>query len=98
MIDPALVATVGYSAAAIEIVMAFPQTIRTVQQRNDYAALAGVSVGSMLLMLVHSTLWMMYGAFNHDIPIFASHAVNVPMFAVILYFVVRARRASRVAP
>lgn len=98
MVVSALVAAIGYSAAAIEIIMAFPQTIRTVQQRNDHAALAGVSVGSMLLMLIHSALWMLYGAFNRDIPIFASHAVNVPMFAVILYFVLRARRATETIP
>lgn len=91
--DPALIATVGFSAAAIEIIMAFPQTVRTIRQRNDPAALSGVSIGSMVLMLVHSTLWMLYGLFRSDIPVFASHAVNVPMFAIILFFVLRARRA-----
>lgn len=96
MIDPAIVAAVGYSAAAIEIIMAFPQTIRTVRQRNDPAALSGVSIGSMGLMLIHSTLWMLYGLFISDIPVFASHAVNVPMFAVILFFVIRSRRLSKV--
>ena len=65
----------GYFAGTITVVSFLPQVLRAwrTHQTRD------LSMGMFALLVTAGSLWMVYGAFNHDWPVVATNAGMVAL-------------------
>lgn len=62
----------GYSAAAIASIVFWPQAINTIRSKD----VDGISIYTIILQLIASLLFLVYGILKNDYPVFL---VNVSM-------------------
>lgn len=89
-----IILAIGYAAALLEVLMGMPQAIQSFKQRNDDKALAGVSLPSMVLMFIHTLMWVVYAVATTEIPVLLAHAFSLPVYGSICFFVYRSRRRT----
>lgn len=85
---------IGFFSSVIAFVMFLPQALRTFAIRNDHHALLGVSLGMQHFIVVNALSWFAYGAVTEAFWIAAPGFVNLPLAAVNIVMVVRARRTG----
>lgn len=82
----------GMFGATISFVLWLPQALLVWRQRENPAALAGVSLGTQVLIVVNATVWGLYayvtGAFWSGAP----GIVNLPLALLTGFFVLRAKK------
>ncbi|TDN38527.1 hypothetical protein E4631_17240 [Hymenobacter sp. UV11] len=79
--SPSLVSDIGLVAAALSALTFFPQVVHTWRTRSSN----GLS-GPMLAVGASSmVLWLVYGAYKHNLPILFGNGVNL-FFTLLLVF------------
>jgi MtN3 and saliva related transmembrane protein len=80
-LSPTLISNIGLLAAALSALTFFPQVLHTWQTRSANG-LSGptLAVGASSMML-----WLVYGTYQHNIPILLGNAINL-FFTLLLVF------------
>lgn len=79
--SPSLIGDIGLVAAALSALTFFPQVVHTWHTRSA----TGLS-GPMLAVGASSmVLWLVYGAYEHNLPILLGNAINL-FFTLLLVF------------
>ena len=65
----------GYFAGAITVLSFLPQVLRAWRSRQT----RDLSMGMFALLVTAGSLWMVYGAVNHDWPVVATNAGMVAL-------------------
>ncbi|GAA4505855.1 hypothetical protein GCM10023172_34310 [Hymenobacter ginsengisoli] len=77
-----LLSDIGLVAAALSALTFFPQVVHTWQTRSA-ADLSGpmLAVGASSMVL-----WLIYGAYEHNLPILLGNAINLFFTLVLVFF------------
>lgn len=84
----------GLIASTISFVMWLPQARSTWRHRNSPTELAGISMGTQLLVLVNATVWGIYAVITGAYWSGAPGLVNLPLALLNIYLITRARQLS----
>lgn len=79
--SPSLIGNIGLVAAALSALTFFPQVVHTWQTRSANGLsgpMLAVGASSMLL-------WLVYGAYDHNLPILFGNSINL-FFTLLLVF------------
>lgn len=76
---------VGYVAAVTTTFAFIPQVERTWRTRST----ADISLGTYVLFVVGTLLWLAYGVMTEAAPVIASNVINVCLQASILFLKLR---------
>lgn len=81
-------AVLGWTAVVTGAVVAVPQMVRALTDRDR---LAGVSVPTYLLMVATSTCWLCYGLLINEMMICLAHAILLPTSLVVALAAMRSQ-------
>lgn len=88
--SPSLLSSIGLVAAALSALTFFPQVVHTWRTRS-----AGGLSGPMLAVGASSmVLWLVYGAYEHNLPILLGNAVNLFFTLLLVFFKFRFRQSG----
>lgn len=91
MVEDAL----GAAGSLVSVVLWVPQARRTFAQRHDRDALAGLSLGTLALVMLNATLWLLYsatvGSYWPGLP----GLVTFPLSMMMFWLAWRSRRFGR---
>eukprot|EP00961_Rhodomonas_salina_P076697 1029486-Rhodomonas_salina.1 len=71
---------IGWAAVAVGTVNMLPQLIKTMRERDVH----GLSPLSMVLGIISSSLWMVYGWHQGDERVAASSCIRIAIWVVLL--------------
>ena len=77
----AVFALIGFLASALTTIAYIPQTVHTMKLKHT----KGLSLSWLVMLISGQTLYAVYGALVHSIPIVASSIAGVIMGSIILY-------------
>lgn len=90
----ALTEALGLLASLTSFVLWVPQGLRVWRARRDPASLSGLAVSTQVISLVGNVLWFAYGMLIGSFWLGAPVVVNVPILAMTIAVLVRARTAA----
>ena len=88
----------GLLASALCFAMWWPQAVLVWRGRHDAAALAGVSLGTQVVLFVDEVLWVLHALRTHALWAGAPSLVNAPLALITIVLLRRARAASTKTP
>lgn len=92
-----VVEVMGLSASVVSVVLWWPQAVRTWRLRADAEALAGISIGTQLLLACNALLWAGYGLATGAFWVAAPGLINLPLAVWTTWLVDRSARRRRLA-
>ena len=80
-----LVTLLGLAAAFCTTISFLPQAVKTNKTKNT----TGISLSMYAVFTTGTFLWLVYGIFNHDIPIVCANGITLVFAGIILAFKIR---------
>lgn len=80
-LSPVLISNIGLVAAALSALTFFPQVLHTWQTRSAN----GLSGPTLAVGASSMILWLVYGLYQHNVPILLGNALNL-FFTLLLVF------------
>ena len=74
-----MVSELGYAAGVITVASFLPQVVRAWRTRRT----RDLSLGSLALLIVAGSLWIVYGAISRDWPVVATNAGMVALLVLL---------------
>ena len=74
-----MVSELGYAAGVITVASFLPQVVRAWRTRRT----RDLSLGSLALLILAGTLWIVYGAISRDWPVVATNAGMVALLVLL---------------
>lgn len=88
----------GYTGAIMSCLMVAPQAVKTVRQRKDPHALAGVSLLAMCCVIANATIWAVWAVLSKSYPAGIPSLINGPAAVVAVIAILRWRGKEVAAP
>lgn len=88
----------GFLASVVAFAVWLPQARTVWRSRHDPHALAGVSVGTQILVLSNAVLWGVYATQESAFWVAAPGVINAPLALLCISLIVRARRPQAQVP
>ncbi|MEY2976558.1 MAG: SemiSWEET transporter [Prochlorotrichaceae cyanobacterium] len=77
-----LVDLIGYAAGTLTTLSFLPQVLKTWKSRSA----KDISLAMFLMFCLGVILWIVYGAFNGDLPVILANVVTLTLASIILGF------------
>lgn len=84
----------GALGAVISFILWLPQAKTTWLNRKNIEALAGISIGTQLLVIINAAIWGLYAFYLNEFWVGAAGLINGPLAVATVVLVWRARKSS----
>lgn len=78
----------GLTAAFCTTLSFLPQAVKTIKTRDT----SSISLNMYLLFTFGTLMWLLYGAFTHNAPVWLANSVTLVISSVILYFKLKEKK------
>jgi MtN3 and saliva related transmembrane protein len=80
-----MITITGFAAAALTTGSFLPQAIKTIQTKDT----SGISLFMYSLFALGTLLWMLFGLFSNNMPVFIANAVTLIFACIILGYKIK---------
>lgn len=78
----------GLVAAFCTTLSFLPQAVKTIKTRDTSA----ISLNMYLLFTFGTLMWLVYGLFSHNVPVWLANSVTLVLSSVILYYKLKEKK------
>jgi MtN3 and saliva related transmembrane protein len=82
----------GIIAAFCTTISFVPQAIKTIKTKDT----SSISLNMYLLFTFGTLMWLLYGIFSRNVPVWLANSVTLVLSSVILYFKLNEKRRTNV--
>ena len=80
-----LITIIGLAAACCTTISFLPQAIKTIQTKDT----SGISLSMYSLFAFGTLLWLLYGLFTNDTPIYIANGITLIFASIILVYKIK---------